>query len=381
MFLVAAEASGDRIGADLIRALRKRDPRIQFAGVGGAAMAAEGVESVIPIGDLGIVGLVDALAAYGRVVRLADAATQAALAFDADAAVLIDSWGFTLRVAQRLKRAGAGAKRIKYIGPQVWATRPGRAKTLAAAVDHLLCIHEFETPYYAPYGLPCTVCGMPAFGREVAGDADAFRRRHGLSPHQRLLVLLPGSREGEVKRIGPALTEAARRLKAVRRDLAVAIVAAEAVSTLVAPLAETLGPGTILAREAEKEDAFAAATAALAASGTVTTEVAMQGAPVVVGYVTGPVTAFLALNFLLKSPWVTLMNVAARREIAPEFLQGRCTPENLVTAAAPLLDDPAARTAQVSAQNEALASMGRGGRPASEIAADVVLRAIAEKRG
>lgn len=378
VFIVAAEASGDRIGADLIQVLRRRDPSIRFAGVGGPAMNAQGVESVISIADLGIVGLVDALAAYGRVVRLADAATNAARALDPDAVVLIDSWGFTIRVAQRLKRIGARAKRIKYIGPQVWATRPGRAKTLAEAVDHLICIHAFETPYYAPYGLPCTVCGLPAFSRERRGDADALRTRLGLAPDRRILLLLPGSRRGEVTRIGPVLAEAARRLKAVRPDLAIGVVAAEPVAALIPPLIAPLGPDVFIVPEAQKEDAFAAAAVALAASGTVTTEVAMQGAPVVVGYVTGPVTAFIALNFLLKSRWVTLMNVAADREVAPEFLQGRCTPENLVAAAAPLLDDAAARAAQVRAQNAALQAMGRGGRPASEIAADVVMQALAE---
>ncbi len=376
MFLVAAEASGDRIGAELIRALRRRDPDIVFAGIGEAAMALEGVESAIDIADLGIVGLVEALAAYQRVTRLADCARDAALAFDPDVCVLIDSWGFTLRVAQRLRAAGARTKLIKYVGPQVWATRPGRAKTLAATVDHLICIHPFETQFYAPFGLPCTVCGLPAFEREEKGDPAAFRMRYGLGPDQRLLLLLPGSRKSEITRLGPIFVEAARRLRAARPRLRIALVAAEPVAALIPPLTEALGPDLIVVPESEKADAFAAAHAAIAASGTVTTEAAMQGAPVVVGYVTGPVTAFVALNFLLRSKWVTLMNVAAGREVAPEFLQDRCTPENLVAATAPLLDDPDARAAQSAAQNAALEAMGRGGRAASEIAADVVIAGL-----
>ncbi|MDX2233785.1 MAG: lipid-A-disaccharide synthase, partial [Hyphomonadaceae bacterium] len=159
VFIVAAEASGDQLGADLVDALRSRRPDCAFAGVGGAAMAARGVASAIDIGGLAVLGLVDGLKAYPRVIKLADGTADAAAAFDPDAVVLIDSWGFTLRVAQRLRRRGQRARLIKYIGPQVWASRPGRARTLAATVDHLICIHDFETPFYAAYGLACTVCG------------------------------------------------------------------------------------------------------------------------------------------------------------------------------------------------------------------------------
>lgn len=376
VFLVAAEPSGDALGADLVRALKARDPSLAFAGVGGRAMAEAGVDSAFDISDLAVLGLIDGVKAYPRVVRRADETAEAARRFDPQVAVLIDSWGFTLRVAQRLRTATPHARLVKYVGPQVWATRPGRAKTLAAAVDHLVCIHDFEAPFYAPFGLPVTVAGHPAVGRAVAGDGAAFRARHGISADAKTLIVLPGSRRSELKRVGPTIVAAAVQLVREIPGVTPVLVAAETVEESARALAAQI-PGVIVVGGAERNDAFAAGTVALAASGTVTTEVALQGAPVVVGYKLGWITWALARLFLLKSRYVTLMNVAAAREVAPEFIQTRFTIENLVRAAAPLLADPAARARQVEGQNAALAAMGRGARPAAEIAADVVQAELA----
>jgi lipid-A-disaccharide synthase len=376
IFLVAAEPSGDALGADLVRVLKARDPWLEFAGIGGREMAQAGVDSAFDIADLAILGLVDGLRAYPRVVRRAQETADAARAFDPDIAVLIDSWGFTLRVAQRLREASPRTRLVKYVGPQVWATRPGRAKTLAAAVDHLVCIHDFEAPFYAPFGLPVTVAGHPAVGRALVGNPIAFRARQGLASDAKALVVLPGSRRSELKRVGPTIVAAAARLVREIEGVVPIVVAAENVEEGARALAESL-PGARVIAAAERDDAFAAATAALAASGTVTTEVALQGAPVVVGYKLGWITWALARAFLLKSKYVTLMNVAASREVAPEFIQTRFTVEKLVRATAPLLTDRDARARQVEAQNAALAAMGRGARPAAEIAADVVQAEIA----
>ncbi|MBU6374098.1 MAG: lipid-A-disaccharide synthase [Alphaproteobacteria bacterium] len=380
VFLVAAEPSGDALGADLVRALKARAPGLAFAGVGGRAMAEAGVASAFDISDLAVLGLIDGVKAYPRVVRRADEAAEAAKRFDPDVAVLIDSWGFTLRVAQRLRAATPRARLVKYVGPQVWATRPGRAKTLAAAVDHLVCIHDFEAPIYAPFGLPVTVAGHPAVGRATAGDGAGFRARHGLSADDKVLIVLPGSRRSELRRVGPTIVAAAARLVREIPGLKPVLVAAETVEAGARALAADI-PGVLVVRGDERNDAFAAGTAALAASGTVTTEVGLQGTPVVVGYKLGWITWALARAFLLKSRYVTLMNVAAASEVAPEFIQTRFTVENLVRATAPLLTDPAARARQVEAQNGALVNMGRGARPAAEIAADVVLAEIARVSG
>jgi lipid-A-disaccharide synthase len=370
IFLVAAESSGDALGADLARVLKERDPTLQLAGVGGPLMAEEGVPTQADIGGLAILGFIDGLLAFARVKRAVSATVAAILKAKPDVVVLIDSWGFTLRVAQDVRAADPNIKLVKYIGPQVWATRPGRAKTLAAAVDHLICIHDFEVPFYAPYGLDCTVCGHPALGRYKPGDGAALRARQGYKPNEKIILVLPGSRTAEIRRIGPTLWQAAELLDR-DRDVRIVVVAANSVRQQVLEQA----PAAVrILDEREKEDAFAAATVALAASGTVTTEVALQGTPLVIGYKLGWITWAIARAFLFKSKYATLMNVAADNEVAPEFIQTKCTPENIAAAAALLLDDPAAREDQVRAQDEALAKMGRGARSASEFAADAVLK-------
>lgn len=378
IFLVAAESSGDALGADLAKALRARDGAIGLTGVGGLLMAEAGIASQADISGLAVLGFVDGLLAYQKVKRAVAATVAAILEAKPDVVVLIDSWGFTLRVALGVRAAAPEIKLVKYVGPQVWATRPGRAKTLAAAVDHLICIHDFEVPYYEPYGLACTVCGHPALGRFAPGDGAAFRARHRFAPDEKLLLVLPGSRSSEIRRVGPALWRAAALLTQDHPGLHPIVVAAQAVRDAVVAQAP---PSARIIDEREKEDAFAAATVALAASGTVTTEVALQGAPLVIGYKLGWVTWALARAFLFKGKYATLMNVAADEEVAPEFIQTRCTPENLARAAARLLDDEAVRLAQIAAQNRALDLMGRGGRPAAEIAADAVLAQLRRDTG
>jgi len=373
IFLVAGEPSGDALGADLILALRARDPSLYFAGVGGTAMAQAGAPSLVDIEGLSVLGFIDGLKAYGRVKRAVQETVQAIIDSKAKAAVLIDSWGFTLRVAQGVRARAPEIKIVKYVGPQVWATRPGRAKTLAQTVDHLICIHDFEPDFYKPYGLDCTVCGHPAIGRFHPGDARAFRVAHKIAADQRLVVVLPGSRASEIKRIGPTLWRAAEALRASRPDVKLVLVAAGP----VAAQARAQAPDdALIVDEHDKDDCFAAAHLALAASGTVTTEVALQGAPVIVGYKLGWITWGLA-RLALKTRFVSLMNVAAQAEVAPEYIQTRFTTANLIHAGARLLDDEPARQAQIAAQNRALDLMGRGGRPAAEIAADAVLKVMA----
>ncbi|HRK64158.1 MAG TPA: lipid-A-disaccharide synthase, partial [Terricaulis sp.] len=252
---------------------------------------------------------------------------------------------------------------------QVWATRPGRAKTLASTVDHLICIHDFEAPFYEPYGLPITVCGHPALGRFKAGDGAALRARQGWTAKEKVILVLPGSRGSEIRRVGPTLWRAAELLDR-DRDVRLLVVAAQSVRDAV--IAQT-PPSARIVDETEKEDAFAAATVALAASGTVTTEVALQGTPVVVGYKFGWITWAVARFILFKGKYATLMNVAADAEIAPELIQTKFSAANIAAAAAPLLDDPALREEQVRLQDDALKKMGRGKTPAAEIAAGAVL--------
>jgi lipid-A-disaccharide synthase len=377
--LVAAEASGDALGADLIDALRAADPGVRLSGVGGDKMKARGVASAIDMSGLAVLGLIDGLKAFDRVKRKVAEIADEIVGLDPDAVVLIDSWGTMWRIARELKLRRARARRIKLIGPQVWATRPGRARVLAQWCDHLLCIHAFEQPFYKKWGLPTTVIGNPALGRLPHGDGAAFRKANGLASDQTVIGLLPGSRPSEIKRVAPVLIEAARRLCEGKPGRKVLCMAAPSIAAQVqASAAHWPFPHLIVTDEAAKADAFTAMNIALACSGTVTTELAEQGVPIIVGYRLGWITWVIARLFLMKAKFITLLNVAANDEVAPEFVQTRFTPERVARAAERLLSDPAALAAQKRRQDAAVKEMAGPGRPAAEISAETILKLAAQ---
>lgn len=368
VFIVAAETSGDLVGAELVRALRAEDPAVEIAGVGREAMAAEGIATDIDLSALSVLGLFDGLRVWRLVHERADQCARAAAAFGADQVVLIDSWGFMLRVAWRIREACPKARIVKYIGPQAFATRPGRAKALARAVDNLLAIHPFDPEYFEPYGLPTTVVGNPALERDLTGDREGFRKRHGITPEARLMLVLFGSRKAEVERLFDDFADTAEALVQGRPDLRLVTVVAPSVAESVrSRLAGRTALGTmIIAGPEERLDAFAAADAALACSGTVTLELSRMGVPSVVGYRLGPIAWTIAWNFMLKAPFVSLVNIAAGKELLPERLQTRAVPEYLVPAMAELLDDAAHRAA-VSAELKSITSVMAGHREGASV--------------
>ena len=382
IMLVAAEASGDALGAGLARALKGRlGEDVTFVGVGGPRMAAEGVDSPFDIGELSILGWIEGLRAYGRVKRRV-AETAALAAREApDAVVLIDSWGFTIRVAEAIRAASPNTPLIKYVGPQVWASRPGRARTLAGAVDHLLALYAFDAPWFEKEGLPVTVVGSSALHVDMSGaDGAGFRARRGVAPDGPLLVVLPGSRPSEIARMTPVYEAAVKRLKGEIEGLEVAVVAAGTVAADVAARVAAWPFRALLVDEAEKYDGMKAADAALATSGTVSTELALAGAPMVIAYKVDGLS-YALMKRMVTAKHVTLFNVAADERIAPEFIQGEATPDRLAKAVGALLSDRAAAADQARRQTEALDLMGRGGPDPSELAADAVLRVIVEKAG
>lgn len=375
IFIVAAEPSGDMVGAELIRALRAQDSDIEIAGVGREAMAAEGISSDIDLSALSVLGLFDGLRVWRLVHERASACADAAAAFGADQVVLIDSWGFMLRVAWKVRVASPAARIVKYIGPQAFATRPGRAKALARAVDNLLAIHPFDPEYFEPYGLPTIVVGNPALERDLTGDGAAFRARHGISPDERLLLVLFGSRKAEVERLFDDFADTAEALMMERADLRIVTVLAPSVAEAVTQRLQTRPglAGMVVAGPEERLDAFAASDAALACSGTVTLELSRMGVPSVVGYRLGPVAWTIAWNFMLRAPYVSLVNIAAGRELLPERLQTRATPEHLLPEMAVLLDDPAHRASVAQALRDVTAEMAGKGEGASVNAARALI--------
>lgn len=382
VFLVAAEPSGDTLGAGLAAALAERlDGRVAFSGVGGPRMAAHGVASPFNINELAVLGLVEGLRAYPRVVRRADETVEHAVTAAPDVAVLIDSWGFTLRVAQRLRRRLPDLPLVKYVAPQVWASRPGRAKTLAATIDHVLTLRPFEPPHFEAVGLKATFVGHPALEERVSGDGPAFRARYGIDPDAPVLIVLFGSRRSEIARLTEPFLDAVDALRA-RFGEALTVIAplAASVATAVRASAQDHHPrlnSIILVDEGERDDAFAAATAALAASGTVTTELATAGVPTVTAYKLSPPT-HVVMKRLYQPDHISLVNITAGRRIISEFLQSEVTGEALAEAVARFIDDPgfAAQT-----RNDLLdaVTVMRGvddGRTAYQRAADAVLETL-----
>jgi lipid-A-disaccharide synthase len=341
IFLVAGEASGDVLGGRLMQALRDlTGGAVRFDGVGGPAMQAAGMSSRFPIEELSLMGLAEVLPHLPRLMRRLRGLEQAIRAARPAALVTIDAPSFGLRLQRRL--GGSGIPRIHYVAPQVWAWRPGRAKTLARSLDHLLALLPFEPPFFARYGLDCRYVGHPVVESGAGqGDGAAFRAAQGIG-QATLLAVLPGSRRGEVARHSAIFGTAIGLLRDLHPDLKVVVPTVPHVASLVreASARWPVAP-LIIESSAEKYAAFAAADAALAASGTVALELALSDTPMVIAYRFNPLTAAIGRR-LVKTPFASLVNILSERLIVPEMIQEKCRPDLLADAVGALLAGPAA---------------------------------------
>ena len=378
IFLIAGEPSGDMLGARLMAALkRKSGGTVRFAGVGGPRMGEEGLGSLFPIGELSVMGLAEVLPHVPRLLRRIRETAARIRALNPSVLITIDCPDFTFRVARRIRPDGAAMPAIHYVAPQVWAWRPGKAKATADLFDRLMVLLPFEPPYFEAVGLPCTFVGHPVVesGAEK-GDGPAFRRRHGIPAATPLICVLPGSRRSETKPLLPVFGQTLARLGQSWPHLRAVVPTVETVAGAVTAAARRWPvPALVLRGDAEKFDAFAAADAGLAASGTVTLELAMANTPMVVAYKVNPVTGWLARR-LIRTRYVNLMNLVLDREAVPERLQDNCTPDELAETLFHLLTDGAAQQAQRAAFAEVLGKIGRNGLAPSERAAEVVLSVI-----
>ncbi|MGF1658368.1 MAG: lipid-A-disaccharide synthase [Rubrimonas sp.] len=367
LFLVAGEPSGDALGAALMRALvAETGGEVRFAGVGGPLMEAEGLRSLFAQDDLAVMGLVEVLPRLPRLLRRIAQTAAACVAARPDALITIDSPSFGLRVARKVRAADPGVRTIHYVAPSVWAWRPGRARKMAAHVDHLMALLPFEPPWFTPHGMSCDFVGHPvaALSRPAPEEISALRAELGVAPEAPLLLALPGSRVGEVRRHAAPFGAAVAALAARRPGLRVLLPTFGAAAQAARALTADWRPAPILfdAQEAgaRKWAAFAAADAALAASGTVTLELAAMGAPMVSAYRINPLTA-LIVRHLIKVKTANLVNLLAGRDAIPEFLQERFRPEAVADALDALMDPGPARARQLAACVEAMAAVGAGG--------------------
>lgn len=391
LFVIAGEPSGDLLGGALLAGLRElcaAPPRLE--GVGGPAMAAEGLASRFPMQELSIMGLAEVLPRAPSLLRRIRETADAVVAAAPDALITIDSPDFCLRVARRARRSLPGLKVIHYVAPSVWAWRPGRAAKMARVVDHVLALLPFEPPYMQAAGMTSDFVGHPVAGERQAtpGEVAALRAEFGIAAGQPLMVLLPGSRRGEIARIGPAFADVTGRLRAERPDLAVLLPVAGAVAEALPALFPPDGAGwprlldprgrPAPEAEARKRAAFAAADVALAASGTVSLELAAAGAPMVIAYKANPLTEWM-IRRLVRVDTATLVNLVTETRAVPEFFFDDFTPELIAPAVGALLDDPAAAAAQRAVGQRAMDLLGRGGEPPGLRAARSVLEAIGRR--
>ena len=377
IFIVSGEASGDNLAGRLMGALkRETGGRIRFAGVGGPQSASQGLVSLFPMSDLSVMGLAEVLPHLPRLVRRLNETTAAARRLKPDAVVTVDSPGFCLRLAHRLR--GSGIPVIHYVAPQLWAWGPFRARKLRKRVDHIMALLPFEVPFFAQYGIPCTYVGHPAIDAGAErGDGPAFRTRHGLSPDAPVLCVLPGSRAGEVRRMLPVFGDALMLLKEKYPDLRIVIPVVDSVAQVVRQITQDWPLPTVLIIDmAERFDAFAAADAAMAKSGTVTLELALADVPMVVAYRISPTSAFLVRRMGVSVEHASLVNLLAGRQVVPEYLQEDCTGPKIAEAVIDILSSKQVRESQQKAFKEVVRALGDRIPSPSERAAKVVLDVV-----
>jgi lipid-A-disaccharide synthase len=375
VFLVSGEESGDRLGAALIAAIRQRtNAGAHFSGVGGVHMEGEGVPSLFPLGDLALIGFAAIPKTLPKILRRIREAADAVIAARPDVLVIIDSPDFTHRVARRVRARAPWIPIVDYVCPSVWAWRPGRARAMRAYVDHVLALLPFEPKILRELGgPPCSYVGHPLIERlgELRPQPDEAQRRLADPP---LLLALPGSRAGEIRRMAPVFGEA---IASVAKRVGALEVAVPAVPRLAATVRAAIArwkvSTTVITDPVKKHAAFRTARAALVKSGTSTLELALAGVPMVAAYKV-PLIEELVARLLIKVPSVILANLVLGENIVPEFLQRACTPDRLAAALLPLIaTDTPERRRQIDAFARLDAIMEIGKTSPSDRAAAVVL--------
>jgi len=378
VFLVAGESSGDALGAGLMRALASQRA-VSFRGVGGPRMTQAGIASLFPVQDLVTIGLGTVLAKLPTLLRRMRETVEAIVTAPPDVLVLIDAPDFTHRIAARVRRRLPGLPIVKYVSPSVWVWRPGRARAMRSSIDLVLALLPFEPEVHRQLGGPdCVYVGHALLEHlaELRPSAEEARLRDSSPP---LVLALPGSRTHEAERLASVFGETLRLAVAQHGALEVAL---PTVPHLVPLLAELTARWPIRPRiivdQADKHAAFRRARAALAASGTVTLELALAGVPSVAAYripaIEGLILRLMAkVHPAVRVRSVILANLVLGEHAIPEFLQGRCTPENLAPALLDILGDTPGRRAQIEAFKRLESILGAGGADPSKRAAEAVL--------
>ncbi|CUH41027.1 Lipid-A-disaccharide synthase [Jannaschia seosinensis] len=373
LFLIAGEPSGDRLGAALMVGLNDLAPQIAIEGVGGSAMEEQGLQSLFPMEVLSVMGLAEVLPRLPDLLRRRDQAVAAIVAARPDALVTIDSPDFCLRVAARVREALPDLRIIHYVAPSVWAWRSGRAAKMARHVDHVLALLPFEPPFMEAAGMSCDFVGHPVVAepRADANEIAAFQVR----AEGDIALVLPGSRRGEISRLGPVFGEA---VEALPKGSRIVVPTVPHLKEAVRDLVRTWPYDPIVVTDpSEKRAAFGAAKAALAASGTVSLELAANDTPMVIAYDMNWLS-WQIISRMMRIDTATLVNLVAGAKVVPEFLGPNCRPAPVGAAFARLMSVPSERERQHAALASTMDALGRGGEAPGLRAARSILAQLAK---
>ncbi|MEI7493852.1 MAG: lipid-A-disaccharide synthase [Alphaproteobacteria bacterium] len=370
IFIIAGEASGDFLGGQLLQSLKQQNSNIEIAGIGGQHMHAQGLKSLLPMADLSLYGLFELLPHLFNIFKRIKQTKEAIKVFRPDVLVTIDSPGFCFRIAKYAKQLNIPV--VHYVAPSVWAWKPGRAEKLAkkVTVDHLLCLLPFEPPYFTCHGLPSTFVGHPVT-EVILPDDTHFRESLKISREATLICVLPGSRKSEIQKLLKIFLEAISKLPLNRR-IEVVLPTLPHLVPLIEPLIKDCGvPVKIVTTVEEKWQAFMQSSIALAASGTVSLELAYAGVPQVIAYKVSRLTYWIA-KCLVKTKYASLVNILNNAMVVPEYLQNQCNAAFLSKQLDAILADSKYQKQMRQKYKEAINALRVSDTCSSDVAASVV---------
>ena len=378
IFIIAGEASGDILGASFIKALKNIHPNAEFYGVGGEQMQKEGFQSIFPMEELSVMGLAEVLPKLFSILKRIKQTVNEIIIRKPDVVLTIDSPDFCFRVVKKLKAQNKKIPCVHYVAPSVWAWRPGRAKKVSEFLDHILTLLPFEPPYFEEHGLKATFIGHPIVEKiSSRGDGERFRQKYNIASNDPILSILPGSRVSEISRLLTVFAKTSDKILQKKPNTVIVIPTLPHLKKYIEDFFRGKGINPIITTDiADKFDCFAASSVAIAASGTVSLELALTDTPHIIAYKVSPISAFFA-KFFIKTKYFNLVNILLNKLAIPELLQERCDPNIIYQEVLKLLEEKQARTNQLVDFREALIKIGLSDTETpSDKAANTVLEII-----
>ena len=381
IYLIAGEPSGDILASRLIKAIRAKSPEAEFFGVGGETMRAEGFNSLFDIKDLSVMGIMEVIPRLSAILRRRKEVLHDIEKIQPDVIVTVDSWGFINSILKKLRKKKCKIPKIHYVAPQVWAWKKSRAQKAAQIIDYLMTLFPYEPPYFEKYGLNCTFVGHPVVENtaDLPTDISLLRQQMEIPENARVLCVLPGSRHSEVSKLAPVFIESIKRIEKEIPNLFLFIPSVETMKDEINEHFQNIGiPYRLIVGQKARYEAFCVSEFAIAASGTVSLELAACRTPHLIAYTFNPLTNRI-VKFVIKTKYANLINILADRFIIPEFVLRNCRADLIVPEALSFLQNREKCETQILQAAEQLAKLKPADKLPSEKAAEVVLSVLVEK--